>query len=51
MINLDSRQEQDLIEYAQRAKYEVVGIWKETASGFSSKLLERGDRFSSTSPD
>ena len=36
-----SRQEQDLIEYAHRAKYDVVGIWKETASGFSNKLPER----------
>jgi DNA invertase Pin-like site-specific DNA recombinase len=36
-----SRQEQDLINYAEKAQYEVVGLWKETASGFSSKLVER----------
>jgi putative DNA-invertase from lambdoid prophage Rac len=28
-----SRQERDLLEYAQSAGYEVVGVWKETASG------------------
>ena len=37
------RQERDLLEYAARAGYEVVGVWKETASGTkhsrSSRLL------------
>ncbi|MCB8780324.1 recombinase family protein [Planktothrix agardhii 1032] len=28
-----SRQERDLIDYADQAGYEVVGIWKETVSG------------------
>lgn len=28
-----ARQERDLLEFAARAGYEVVGIWKETASG------------------
>lgn len=28
-----SRQERDLLEYAKKANYEVVGVWKETASG------------------
>jgi len=27
------RQERDLLAYAQRAGYEVVGVWKETVSG------------------
>ena len=27
------RQERDLLAYAERAGFEVVGIWKETASG------------------
>ena len=36
-----SRQEQELLEYAQKAGYEVVGIWKETASGVRTKSKER----------
>ncbi|NEQ40777.1 MAG: recombinase family protein [Okeania sp. SIO3I5] len=31
------RQERDLLEYARRTDYEVVGIWKETISGSSDK--------------
>jgi len=27
------RQERDLLAYAQRAGYEVAGVWKETVSG------------------
>ena len=36
-----SRQERDLIDYAQKAGYEVVGIWKETISGVKKKHQER----------
>lgn len=36
-----SRQERDLIDYAHKARYEVVGIWKETVSGIKEKHLER----------
>ena len=36
-----SRQERDLIDYANKAGYEVVGIWKETVSGVKSKHQER----------
>lgn len=36
-----SRQERDLIDYAQKAGYEVVGIWKETVSGVKQKHQER----------
>jgi DNA invertase Pin-like site-specific DNA recombinase len=36
-----SRQERDLIDYAHKAGYEVVGIWKETVSGVKSKHQER----------
>ncbi|NET91489.1 MAG: recombinase family protein [Kamptonema sp. SIO1D9] len=36
-----SRQERDLIEYAQKAGYEVVGIWKETVSGVKEKHSQR----------
>ncbi len=36
-----SRQERDLIDYAQKADYEVVGIWKETVSGVKKKHSQR----------
>ncbi len=36
-----SRQERDLIEYAHKAGYEVVGIWKETVSGVKKKHAQR----------
>ncbi len=36
-----SRQERDLLEYAQQAGYEVVGVWKETASGSRNNRTER----------
>jgi putative DNA-invertase from lambdoid prophage Rac len=36
-----SRQERDLLEYAKKAGYEVVGVWKETASGSKNNRLER----------
>lgn len=36
-----SRQERDLLEYAQKAGYEVVGVWKETASGSKNNRVER----------
>jgi DNA invertase Pin-like site-specific DNA recombinase len=36
-----SRQEQELIEYAHKAGYEVVGIWKETVSGVQLKHSQR----------
>ena len=35
------RQEQDLIAYAERCGHEVVGIWKETASGSKQERPER----------
>jgi DNA invertase Pin-like site-specific DNA recombinase len=35
------RQEHDLIEYAQRADYEIVGVFKETASGAKNNRPER----------
>jgi putative DNA-invertase from lambdoid prophage Rac len=35
------RQERDLIEFAQKAGYEVVGIWKETASGAKNDRIQR----------
>jgi putative DNA-invertase from lambdoid prophage Rac len=35
------RQERDLLDYAQRAGYLVVGIWKETSSGIKLDLPER----------
>lgn len=35
------RQERDLAAFAQQAGYEVVGIYKETASGVK---LDRGER-------
>lgn len=36
-----SRQERDLIDYAQKAGYEVVGIWVETVSGVKNKHSQR----------
>ena len=36
-----SRQERDLQAYAQKAGYEVVGVWKETASGSKNNRVER----------
>jgi putative DNA-invertase from lambdoid prophage Rac len=36
-----SRQERDLVDYADQAGYEVVGIWKETVSGVKSQHQER----------
>jgi DNA invertase Pin-like site-specific DNA recombinase len=36
-----SRQERDLLEYAQKSDYEVVGVWKETASGSKDNRSER----------
>jgi putative DNA-invertase from lambdoid prophage Rac len=35
------RQERDLREFALRAHYQVVGVWKETASGTRSDRVER----------
>ena len=35
------RQERDLLRYAQRAGYEVIGVWKETISGSKKKQVER----------
>jgi putative DNA-invertase from lambdoid prophage Rac len=35
------RQERDLLAYAARAGYEIVGVWKETASGMK---LDRAER-------
>lgn len=35
------RQERDLITFATRAGYEVIGIWKETASGAKINRAER----------
>ena len=35
------RQERDLRAYAQKAGYEVVGVWKETASGSKNNRVER----------
>ncbi len=36
-----SRQERELLEYAQKAGYEVIGVWKETASGSKNNRIER----------
>ena len=36
-----ARQEHDLLTFAARAGYEVVGIWKETASGIQDDRVER----------
>lgn len=35
------RQERDLLEYAERASLEVLGVWKETASGSKNARKER----------
>ena len=35
------RQEQDLLQYAKKAGYEVVGVWRETASGTKKNRVER----------
>lgn len=35
------RQERDLLEFASRAGYDVVGIWKEVASGSKNDRAER----------
>lgn len=35
------RQERDLLAYATRCGYEVVGVWKETASGSQDQRSER----------
>jgi DNA invertase Pin-like site-specific DNA recombinase len=36
-----SRQERELLAYAQKAGYEVVGVWKETGSGSQNNRTER----------
>jgi putative DNA-invertase from lambdoid prophage Rac len=36
-----SRQERDLLKYAKKAGYEVVGVWKEIASGSKDNRAER----------
>lgn len=36
-----SRQEWELLEYARKSEFEVVGIWKETASGSKDQRVER----------
>ena len=36
-----SRQERDLRAYAKKAGYEVIGIWKETASGSKNNRAQR----------
>lgn len=36
-----SRQERDLLEYAKKADYEVVGVWFETVSGSKNNRVER----------
>ncbi len=35
------RQERDLLEYAAISNFEVVGVWKETASGTKNNRIER----------
>jgi len=35
------RQERDLLEYAEKSEFEVVGVWKETASGVKHNRTER----------
>jgi putative DNA-invertase from lambdoid prophage Rac len=35
------RQERDLLEFATRAGYDVVGVWKETGSGIRLDRVER----------
>ena len=44
-----SRQERDLLAYAELAGYQVVGIWKETASG-SKHHQEQRDQVIKASP-
>ena len=36
-----SRQERDLLEYAQKAGYSVIGVWKETGSGTKNNRTQR----------
>ncbi len=36
-----SRQERDLLAYAQKAGYSVIGVWKETGSGTKNNLTQR----------
>ncbi|MDJ0904219.1 MAG: recombinase family protein [Xenococcus sp. MO_188.B8] len=36
-----SRQERDLLDYAQKAGYSVVGVWKETGSGTKNNRTQR----------
>ncbi len=36
-----SRQERDLLEYAKKAGYSVVGVWKETGSGTKNNRTQR----------
>ena len=36
-----SRQERDLLEYTQKAGYEVIGVWKETGSGTKNNHTQR----------
>ena len=35
------RQEQDLLAYAERAGFDVIGVWKETVSGVKENRIER----------
>lgn len=35
------RQERDLLEYAAISNFEVIGVWKETASGTKNNRVER----------
>jgi DNA invertase Pin-like site-specific DNA recombinase len=35
------RQEQELLDYATKADFDVVGVWKETASGTKQNRIER----------
>jgi putative DNA-invertase from lambdoid prophage Rac len=35
------RQERDLLAFAKKAGYKVVGVWKETASGAKDERAER----------
>lgn len=36
-----SRQERDLLDYAQKAGYSVIGVWKETGSGTKNNRTQR----------
>ena len=40
-----ARQERDLLGYAARAGYEVVGVWKETVSGTKTERPQRKKGF------